>query len=259
MKEIITNISSLNKPAKNLEFITETGIDKTEGEKIVSELKEVLAANTGVIAISAPQIGIDARIVCIRFNDIIKTFINPIVTKKDKYSIGPETCSSMPGKEIITSRPEDITVVYYTDEFVYEDNKLVGPAARLFEQQLQLLDGVTPADVGLVSDIEEDGPVSALSEEEFKQVVDIYTKFVDAKKKALEASLEQDEELNKQYRQMKFAENVINGRTVVIDPESDAKNKKAKQMAEKSIFMAGKAAKMAQQAQFREFARKKSR
>ena len=39
----------------------------------------------------------------------------------------------MPGKEII-ARPEEITVVYYTDDFKYEENKLVGPAAAIFDQ-----------------------------------------------------------------------------------------------------------------------------
>ena len=59
-----------------------------------------------------------------------------------------------------------------------EDNKLLGIAARLFDQQYQLLDGVSPADLGLVSDIEQDGSLSELTEEEFNQVIEIYKQFV---------------------------------------------------------------------------------
>ena len=50
----------------------------------------------------------------------------PIITKKKGVNIVIETCASMPGKEIVIGRPEEITVVYYSDEFNYEDNKLVG-------------------------------------------------------------------------------------------------------------------------------------
>jgi hypothetical protein len=29
----------------------------------------------------------------------------------------------MPGKEILITRPEELTVVYYTEDFKYEENK----------------------------------------------------------------------------------------------------------------------------------------
>ena len=122
----------------------------------------------------------------------------------------------MPGKEILISRPDEITVVYYTDEFKYEENKLLGPAARLFDQNAQLLDGITPDMLGLVSDIAEDGSLADLTDEEFKEMTDIYKKYVSAKVKALEADIAENEELNKQYTQLKFTESVINGRASVV-------------------------------------------
>ena len=95
----------------------------------------MLDANPDILALAAPQIGINKRIFCLRFNDQIKVFINPIITKKKGLTIAVETCCSMPGKEIVIGRPEEVTVVYYNEEFKYEDNKLLGAAASLLRQR----------------------------------------------------------------------------------------------------------------------------
>lgn len=226
MKEILSYLQITDiEPASPLEFITDSGMSDEamqEGKSIIAELKEVLNANTNLFALAAPQIGINKRIFCIKFNDSIKAFINPIISKKTGNIISPETCASLPGKEILISRPEEITVVYYNEDFKYEDNKLLGIAARLFDQQYQLLDGVSPADLGLVSDIEQDGSISELTEEEFNQVIEIYKQFVQAKAKALKEELS-DSELNKNYKMLKFTEDVINGRTIISETEAETK------------------------------------
>jgi len=222
MKEIITDIEKLAEAAKPLKFINEDGsFDKETGTNIVNELREVLENTPNLLALSAPQIGIDARVIAIKFNDAIKFFINPVITKKLKYVIQGETFASMPGKEILITRPEEVTAVYYTEEFKYEDNKLLGLAARLFDQQAQLLDGVLPSELGLVSDIEYDGSLADLTEEEFKQVVEIYKQFIKSKISTLEKNIEEDADLAKEYRSLKFTESVINGKAAIVaaDPK----------------------------------------
>ena len=240
MVEIIKDIEKLTNPAAPLQFLTEQGIEKEEGLEIIGKLKEAMEADSTILALSAPQIGIDSRIFCIRFDDQIKTFINPIVTKKGKYEIRPETFVSMPGKEILITRPEELTVVYYTDEFKYEENKLLGAAARLFDQHCQLLDGVTPAELGLVSDVETDGSLADLSEDEIAQVTDIYKQFIKAKSAALQKEIEQDPELEKTYKQLKFTEKVITGEALVISDEDEKRHKAANQLATRSMMQAAK-------------------
>jgi peptide deformylase len=235
MRQIITDLSALA-PAKPLEFITDKGIEKEEGESIIKDIKEAMASDEHILALSAPQLGIDKRIFCLKFNDVIKTFINPIITKKTGGTIAPETCCSMPGKEILISRPDEITVVYYTDEFKYEDNKLIGPAARLFDQQYQLLEGIAPSELGLVSDVEEDGSLADCTEEDIKQLTEIYKQFVQMKMDALKKEIEADEIAQKEYRTLKFTEDVINGRTQISETEEEAKARlKAEQAAQKSL------------------------
>ena len=262
MSKIITNVEELTKAALPLRFLTEAGPEKEEGTTIINSIKEAMEADKTILALSAPQIGIDSRIFCIRFNDTIKTFINPIVTKKSNYVVKPETFISMPGKEILITRPEELTVVYYTDEFKYEENKLLGAAARLFDQHCQLLDGVLPSDLGLVSDVETDGSLADLSEEEIAQVIEIYKQFIKAKTAGLQKQIEEDEEVKKQYNALKFTEKVINGDALVISGEgkdAEKRHKQAQSVAALSIKGAMQAEKQAYRANLNNFLRNKGR
>jgi peptide deformylase len=238
MTEIITDIQKLNSVAEPLKFLTEQGVEKEEGTSIINQIKEIMEADKTILALAAPQIGINSRIFCIRFNDILKTFINPIVTKKDKYDIKPESFISMPRKEILITRPEELTVVYYTDEFKYEENKLLGAAARLFDQHCQLLDGILPSELGLVSDVELDGSLADLSEDEIAQVTEIYKKFISLKTEALQKEIKENPELEKQYNSLRFTEKVINGDAAVVAGEGKDQEKahrKAQNVAALSV------------------------
>lgn len=258
MEKIITDIDVLCMPSEPLEFLTEQGAQKEEGNEIINKIKEVMEANQDLLALAAPQIGINKRIFCLRFNDQIKTFINPIITKKKGIKIVVETCASMPGKEIVIGRPEEVTVVYYSDEFNYEDNKLVGAAASLFDQQAQILDGVLPSELGLVSDIEEDGKIE---EADLADIIPFYKDtFLPARLASVNASIETDEETKKALTQLKFTEGVINGRIAVLEPEEEtAKRAKAKKAADNAIRSANLSEKATQKAEFKNFVKRASK
>ena len=252
MESIIFDIDKLDTPSEPLTFLSESGAQTDEGNEIIGKIKEVMMANPEILALSAPQIGINKRIFCLRFSDQIKTFINPIITKKKGLKIVIETCVSMPGKEIVIGRPEEITVVYYNDDFNYEDNKLVGISASLFDQQAQILDGVLPSAIGLVSDIETDGKIE---EQDLAEIIPFYKDtFLPSKLAQLNNVIKADEQALKDYTQLKFTEGVINGRIAVLEPEEEtAKRAKAKKAANKAIFNAGMAEKLSQKAEFKNF------
>jgi len=261
MESIITDIEMLSIPSEPLTFLSEKGAETSEGNEIVTKLKEVMDANPELLALSAPQIGINKRIFCLRFNDQIKTFINPIITKKNGLNIVIETCTSMPGKEIVIGRPEEVTVVYYNDEFKYEDNKLVGVAASMFDQQAQILDGILPSELGLVSDIEEDGKIE---EADLAEIIPFYKNtFLPSRLHSLQNAIQADEEAEKDFRQLKFTEGVINGRITVVEPSNETTaHAKAKKAANKAIQNVNAAEVAKQKAEFKNFinrAQKKSR
>ena len=252
MEFIITDVEKLTQPSEPLTFLTENGAKIEEGFEIITKIKEVMESDTSILALAAPQIGINKRIFCLRFNDQIKTFINPIITKKKGLNIIIEQCVSLPGKEIVIGRPEEITVVYYNDEFKYEDNKLLGAAASLFDQQAQILDGVLPSELGLVSDIELDGKIE---ETDLEEIIPFYKDtFLPSKLASLEAFLKEDAEVEKSFKQLKFTEGVINGRNLVIEPEEESRKRaKAKKAANKSLLNLGLMEKAAQKQEFKKY------
>ena len=136
--------------------------------------------------------------------------------------IAPEIFLSTPGKEYLLARPKELTTVYYTDDFKYEDNKLIGAASRIYDQCTQILDGVLPEDIGLVSDVETDGSLFDASDEEMKEYIDMYKKFISIKSKSLDDSISADKDESEAYRKLKFTEDVVNGRTKVLENPNDA-------------------------------------
>ena len=234
MKRIVTDIKKLSIASEPLKFMSEAGIDKTEGEEIITQLKEVMNAKPHLLALSAPQIGIKKRIFCLRFSDVIKVFIDPIVKQKKGINVVLESCASMPGKEIVIGRPSEISVIYYNEEFKYEDNKLVGVAAGLFDQQVQLLDGILPSELGLVSDIKEDGKIQ---EDELPDIAKFYKEtFLPARIEEHLKIINENEETQKAYKNLQFTESVVNGRIQVIESEAEA-NKRgvAQKVAKESL------------------------
>lgn len=258
MNEIIFDTEKLSQPSEPLTFLTEEGAKTDEGSEIITKIKEIMEADDKILALSAPQIGINKRIFCIRFNDQIKTFINPIITKKKGLNIVIETCASLPGKEIVIGRPEEITIIYYNEEFKYEDNKLVGVAAAMFDQQAQILDGVLPSELGLVSDVEEDGKIT---DEDLEEIIPFYKDtFLPQRLEALKQVISADKETDKAFKQLRFTEGVINGRNAVVEStEETLQRTKAKKAANKAIISMTKAEQAKQKAEFKNFVNKKSR
>lgn len=259
MEKIITDLDELRVPAEPLTFITKEGLNKEEGQKIIDKLIEVLEANKNIISLAAPQIGINKRIFCIRFDDSIKVFINPVLIKKSGMIISPETFLELPDKEILIGRPKEITAVYYTKDFKYEENKFLDGAAKVFDQNMQLLDGILPDVLGLVSDIKEDGSLADLSENEIKELGEYYKNYVKVKLKALETTIKADKDLEKDYRSLKFSEGVINGRIQVISDKEAKIAKNAKDTENKNNYLYAKAKKAKDDAQLRALAAKRKR
>lgn len=237
MKRIIKDLTKLHKPSKPVEFITDTGLDTEYGKTVVAAITEVLSVKPELVALSAPQIGLDARVFCIRFNDKIKTFINPIIMKKTEPKFLCEESVSFPNKQFLLIRPTELEVAYYTEEFKYEDNKLLGAAASLFDQLYQFLDGITPMDIGLVSDIKQDGAITEkeLADKNFmNEAFKIYSQIVEQKNNIVKQDLMQETaEIQAQYKQLAAAEKVITEQVKLVTPNTDKRLNQAQKNCKK--------------------------
>ena len=253
MKEIILDTTKLLTVSEPFEFITDSGQDESavsEMKAVIADLKEILNNTNSIIAISAPQIGINKRVFCIKFNDVIKTFINPIVKRRstEKF-INVET--QLDGESTVyICRPKEVEVTYFTDEFKVEDNKLLDQAAAIFMQQYNLLDGIVPGNIlneilvekeitendlpqlieatysgsGLVFSKDDEVP-------ELEEVANTLSTFIDnlfiAKLKDI-IDNNTNENVKKLARQFWFEERIILGQTKIVDQAGWEAEKKAK-------------------------------
>lgn len=230
---------------------------KEEIDKIVAEIKAKLEEDKTIPAMSAPLLGYNKRIFCIRFADTIKTFINPIIkTRSEDKFINVET-NLFEGKQVAIARPKEVTVVYYTDELKVEDNKLLDLAAAIFTQQYNLLDGIVPGALCEI-DFDElkaeqlpllvDGTYSGsgfifdpnTDEHELEDLAEYLANVMDAATQELTQLCDGegvDEELQKTARNLRFTENVILGKTKVIDQEGWEREKKIRRNQKKFLQM----------------------
>lgn len=130
--------------------------DKLPGEALaaIEQMKETLQATGNGIGLAAPQIGSDLRIFltwCDRFargggSRLPEVLINPAlvgVPSDTTMVTDKEGCLSYPGISAPVSRYSDIYVSYRNDSgHEYIDHRLGGMAARVFQHELDHLNGV---------------------------------------------------------------------------------------------------------------------
>ena len=146
----------MNKEAKTLEIILtpnpilnkNTEIVKNPLDPFVQQLAKNMFKTMDIegehaIGLSAPQVGVSLRLCVIRLDGILRTIINPKITKKsNNLTITKESCLSVPNTELPIIRPDKITLEY-TDEFgrmckIKAKNFL----SILLQHELDHLDGV---------------------------------------------------------------------------------------------------------------------
>ena len=110
---------------------------------IVSDMLDTLEREGGV-GLAAPQIGITKRIIAVRYEDKVETYINPeIEVLENKRIVGDEGCLSIYSiqgfqvKRYPKIRVRATNLKGKIEEFVVED--LV---ARVFQHEVDHLDGI---------------------------------------------------------------------------------------------------------------------
>ena len=76
-----------------------------ETQEAVQKMKTILQSRAGILALSAPQIGILKRIIAIKRNNRIQVLINPIIVKELGSRVVNEQCESFPNIELKVKRP----------------------------------------------------------------------------------------------------------------------------------------------------------
>ena len=208
-KPIITDLCELDKLGRSEEV--QLNDDNKLIREITANIKRTMRKNN-LVSLSAPAIGYNKRIFCIDFSDKeIKTFINPLVTRVEGIELTREVCSSIPGKEFIRPRNSLVEVMYQTPLGKIKSRIFKGLAAHVIQHEMDHLDGITLADIGL--EIEDD--FNDATDEERFEIINMYLDSLDLTKSELEKDFTQDESLRKEYEADKFVELLAQGKIEV--------------------------------------------
>lgn len=203
-KEIITDPVKLGSRATEVSVIA----DNKELRDTVAALKRTLSKRDDLKALSAPAIGVDMRVFCIKYNkNEITTYVNPVIVNQSGLSLSRESCSSIPDKEFIRIRNNDITVAYQTPRGIIENKRLVGMAAYVFQHEVDHLDGILLDDIGF--EVWED--FDNATEEERQEVISEYITSLDIKRDEINTEIEQDPELKQIKDAVRFMTGVYTG------------------------------------------------
>lgn len=145
-------------------------IENPEIMAVINELKIALPDNG--IGLAAPQINHPLRIFLADLSKYewsnesvdITVCINPEVTRySDQVEVDWEGCLSAPGIWGKVPRPSVISVVYYTEQGERVTAELAGIAARVFQHELDHLNGVLFID--RMTDLQ-----TLITDEEFEKI-----------------------------------------------------------------------------------------
>lgn len=204
MREIITDEEKLSIRCDEVEPRKENKIMR----EIIIELKKVMREK-GLSSLSANQLGYDKRIFCIAFksgNDI-RSYVNPIIVNAKGLELSREFCSSLPDKQFIRPRNNEIIATFMTPLGKVETQKFVGRAAIVFQHELDHLEGILLSDIGL----EIDGDFDNATDEEREEVIKYYLESLDLKEKELNKEIEETPELKQISNAIDFMEKVQKG------------------------------------------------
>lgn len=210
--EYITNIDELSDSSLEVDFDT----DKKRISEVVEKLKYRISKDN-LIAISAPQIGEKVRIFCIRFTtkqngktfDKVHTFVNPVIVGMKGFVLDREKDISLPDREFIIARNNDINVMFQTEKGESVEHKFSGKIAAFIQLMVDHLDGILLTDMGL----EIDHLFDEATEEERNELLKAYTEWITVYQEKLTKDIAEDKELSSMSDAIKFIQSVRSGET----------------------------------------------
>lgn len=135
MLKISENLKFLRKRAEPVSEID------SEVKSLVLDMIETMNTHKGV-GLAAPQVGVLKRIIVIKIDDKDIPLINPLITGKSKeIDLLEEGCLSLPGSFLEIKRFTGVNVKALALNGNELNIKLEGLAARIFQHELDHLDG----------------------------------------------------------------------------------------------------------------------
>lgn len=228
-KTIVTDLQKLNTRAD--ECILQ---DEESMNQAIKWIKDILYSRDDLVALAAPQVGVNSRLFCIKFSGgDIRTFINPMIKSSKGIHLSIEKCASIPDKEFLVPRNNEIEIVYQTPVAKIEENIMRDAVCEVFQQMCQLLDGILISDIGLEI-IDE---WYKASKEEQQEVINAYMRGLVQSSEGLSKNIEQDEDAKKLKGAIDFMEQVQEGKIELYkeEPSLNRQQRRALKKIEKRM------------------------
>jgi len=124
-------------------------ISSKDFKKLVKNMMETMIKKDGV-GLAAPQIDSRIRVIVVAVNNVPEVFINPVITRKSwRKNIMEEGCLSIPGVYKKVRRPAWISMKYLDKDCKEHKIKVGGFGARVFQHEVDHLDGILFIDKAL--------------------------------------------------------------------------------------------------------------
>ena len=202
MAEIITDYEKLCDRADEID----TTKQSKEMRSIITELKHTVKENN-LLGLAANQIGYNKRIIVINYSGDIRSYVNPVLYNAKGLTVSRENSPSIPGKEYLVVRNQEVTVTYVTPLGKIKTEKFLGVAATMVQHLVNILDGVLISDIGF----EIDSNWDSFTEEEKNELLDMYLESIDLKRKAVQEEIDSNPELKQIDDGIKFLTAIQNG------------------------------------------------
>lgn len=148
------DVLDLRKPSQPVVFAAGDNSGKvfldSDTSDLVQALKDYVTQNDG-LGMAAVQLGVHKRLFVMRkpFNsDNLLVVINPHIARREGHAVKGEGCFSLPETpgEAMVRRASMIDVTYDDEEGVTHEDTFVGMDARIFQHELDHLDGILMID-----------------------------------------------------------------------------------------------------------------
>ena len=206
LMKIITDTEKL------IERCEEINIEKNKVlvREVIRNLKETIEENN-LRGLAANQIGYSCRIMCLRYDNKIVEYINPIIVEMSGFGFAQENCSSIPSKTYLRPRYSSIKVVYQDKKGNMQSKQLIGLASQMFQHEIDHLDGMLISDIGL----EIDDDFNKASDEEKDEIILEYSKYLDKLQEKYQEEINNDSDLKQMSDAIEFMKQVQKGEVQV--------------------------------------------
>lgn len=193
-------------------------------KETITMLRNELHKNKDLVCLCAPQINKKLRIFVVKNSDNkYKAFVNPMIVSASKeIHLSREINPSIPNKEFIIPRKNEIHLAYQHPNGQVDSESYKGAYAEVIQQMVEMLDGITLLDYALDLD-SVGGPkkFDRATKKDKQAVIEMYLESLKTLSKDFEEEINNNEDLKSLNDTILFQSKLLTGEIKPIDKDGN--------------------------------------